>query len=84
MCFGNPFRPDLHLICNPFRPVFAIFEVDTYRVDPAQRSKVKEEVMLALGPPDPTIVVETEASHQLSVQELLAVFKQHGEVVLVR
>lgn len=51
-------------------------------MDPAQRSKVKEEVTLALGPPDPTIIVEE--MEQLSVQDLLAVLREYGEVVLVR
>jgi hypothetical protein len=53
-------------------------------VEPAQRSKVKEEVTLALGPPDPTVVVDTGDNHQLSVQNLLTVLKEYGEVVLVR
>lgn len=53
-------------------------------MEPSQRSKVKEEVTLALGPPDPTVVVETDPSLQLSVQDLLAVLKEYGEVVLVR
>ena len=51
----------------------------------AKRAKVKEEVIKSLGPPDPTIVVEAgEDGLHLSVQDLLAVFKEYGEVVLVR
>ncbi len=56
-----------------------------YRVDTAKRSKVKEEVLLALGPPDPTIVIEgAEGGLDLSVQDVLGVLRQYGEVVLVR
>ncbi len=65
--------------------MFAILEVDVYRVEPSKRSEVQKEVLLALGPPDPTVVVEEEGEvPQLSVQELLTVLKEYGEVVLVR
>ena len=67
------------------RPVLAIFEVDMYRVDSSKRSKVKEETALALGPPDPTIVVENEVGGvNIAIQDLLLVLKEYGEVVLVR
>ena len=67
------------------RPVFGILEVDIYRVEPSKRSEVKKEVLHALGPPDPTVVIEEEGEvPKLSVQDLLAVLKEHGEVVLVR
>ena len=65
--------------------MFAIIEVDMYRVDTAKRSKVKEDVLLALGPPDPTVVVEEAGGgRQISVQDLLEVLRGYGEVVLVR
>lgn len=67
------------------RPVLAIFEVDVFRVDAGKRSKVREEVSLARGPPDPTVVVqEKDGSLQLSVQDLLTTLNEYGEVVLVR
>ena len=59
-------------------------EVDMYRVDSSKRSKVKEEVTLALGPPNPTVVVEEGEGPSLSVQDLLESLREYGEVVLVR
>lgn len=68
-----------------FRPVLAIIDVDMYRVDASKRAKVKEEVCLALGPPDPTIMIEEEeAGLHLSVKDLLEVLRQYGVIVLVR
>ena len=59
--------------------------MDIYRVEPSKRSEVKEEVLQALGPPDPTVVVEEEGEVPLlSVQDLMTVMKEYGEVVLVR
>ena len=65
--------------------MLAIIEVDIYRVDPVKRSKVREEVCLALGPPDPTVVIEEEVEgSRLSVQDIIDLMKVFGEIVLVR
>lgn len=56
-----------------------------YRVDSSKRSKVKEEVWQALGPPDPTVAIEeVGGGGRLAVQDLLEVLREYGEVVLVR
>lgn len=82
---ARPIHPVLLSTLYPPRPVFAIIEVDVYKVDPSKRAKVKEEVTLALGPPDPTIVIEEQDGGSYhSVQELLEVLRKFGEVVLVR
>ena len=63
----------------------AIIEVDIYRVDSAKRSKVKDEVLLSLGPPNPTVIIqEKEEGTALSVPHLLEALRAYGNVVLVR
>ena len=66
------------------RPVFAIIEVDLYHVQSAKRAAIKQEVLEALGPSDPTIVVEEKGEPKLTIQHLLDLFKAYGEIVLVR
>lgn len=56
-----------------------------YRVDEKKRSSVRDEVNLALGPPDPTISIqEKDDEVTIGVVELLESLKPFGEVVLVR
>ena len=48
---------------------------------------MRDEVSLALGPPDPTIIIEEEGDGEgksLTIQDLLEQFKAFGEIVLVR
>ena len=67
------------------RPVVALLEVDVYRVDPKQRATVMKEVILSLGPPDPTIVIsEREEGVSVPVPQLLDALRPYGQVVLVR
>ncbi len=66
------------------RPVFALIDVDVYHVDTTKRNAIREDTVQALGPSDPTIVVEEKGDHKLDVQHLLDVFKSYGEIVLVR
>ena len=76
----------MHYVCIYHnRPVVALIEVEIYRVNTKQLKQVKEEVALALGPLDPTIVVcEREEGAVLDIPLLLNFLKPIGEVVLVR
>ncbi len=77
--------PFWYALFPPFRPVIALLEIDIYKVDPPRRSRVREEVTLALGPLDPTVMVhELEEGKEVSVQHLLDALRTYGEVVLVR
>ncbi len=65
--------------------MIALLEVDIYKVDPPRRSRVREEVVLASGPLNPTVMVhELEEGKEVSVQHLLDSLRTYGEVVLVR
>ncbi len=56
-----------------------------HRVDERRRSAVREEVNLALGPPDPTVAIqERDEEVTIGVVQLLDSLKPFGEVVLVR
>jgi len=68
------------------RPVLALIEVDMYRVDSTRRTAVCGEVLKALGPLDPTIVVEEveQGGGDISVPRLLEAVKRYGVVILVR
>lgn len=89
---GHPWHPGrlLHygraeLKQSDHRPVVALLEVDVYRVDEQQRARLREEVALLLGPPDPTVCVrEREDGASVSIPQLLEAFRQFGEVILVR
>ena len=63
----------------------ALLEVDIYRVDPKKRAEVTKEVILSLGPPDPTIVIaEQEEGVSVPIPLLLDALRPYGQVVLVR
>ena len=63
----------------------ALLEVDIYRVDPKRRAEVRKEVILSLGPPDPTIVIaEQEEDMSVPIPLLLDALRPYGQVVLVR
>ncbi len=63
----------------------ALIEVDIYRVDASKRGRVRDEVILALGPLDPTVVIqEQDEGGDVSVTHLLEALRTYGEVVLVR
>jgi len=56
-----------------------------YRVDPKKRAAVMKEVILSLGPPDPTIVIsEQEEGVSVPVPQLLDALRPYGQVVLIR
>ena len=70
----------------PHRPVLALLEVDIYKVDSVKRARVRDEVTLALGPLDPTVVIQEweDGGGEVSITHLLDTLKVYGEVVLVR
>ena len=62
-----------------------IIEIDVYRVDDKKRSSVRDEVVRAIGPSDPTIsITEREEDVTIAMPQLLDSLKPFGEVVLVR
>lgn len=66
----------------------AIFELDVHQCDVKQRNDVFRRVIDSLGPPDGTVQVEledtaTDLSDEL-IEELLCVFGEIGEIILVR
>jgi len=89
---GHPWHPGRLLYYNraelkqsDHRPVVALLEVDVYRVDPKKRAAVMKEVILSLGPPDPTIVIsEQEEGVSVPVPQLLDALRPYGQVVLIR
>ena len=59
--------------------------MDIYRVNPKRRAEVTKEVILSLGPPDPTVVVaEEEEGMSVPIPLLLDALRPYGQVVLVR
>ena len=54
-------------------------------MDPKRRAEVRKEVILSLGPPDPTIVIsEQEEGMSVPIPLLLDALRPYGQVVLVR
>uniref|UniRef100_A0A6B2EEV7 phosphoinositide 5-phosphatase n=1 Tax=Phlebotomus kandelakii TaxID=1109342 RepID=A0A6B2EEV7_9DIPT len=77
------------------RPVIAIIDIEVSEIDTAYRQRVFQEVMSDLGPPDATIVVQTEDTSDEDRGEgsiydenimsaLIQELAQIGEVTLVR
>ena len=66
------------------RPVVALIEIEIQRVDWDKLSDVHDDVMKAMGPADPTVVVTTEDEDGVDVAELLDAVEPYGTVVLVR
>ncbi|KAJ8256448.1 hypothetical protein COCON_G00186000 [Conger conger] len=66
------------------RPVVAIVDVEVLEVDPEARRQVYEEVVMAQGPPDGTVIVslcEGGAIDDALIDHLLAEFESFGRIV---
>ena len=70
------------------RPVVALVEIEIQQVDWTKQSHVHDNVMKAMGPADPTIVVTNDEGNDedagIDVSELLDAVEPYGAVVLVR
>ena len=70
------------------RPVVALIEIEIQQVDWTKQSHVHDNVMKAMGPADPTLVVTSDEANDedagIDVSELLDAVEPYGTVVLVR
>ena len=67
------------ILCLSFvhRPVVALIEVEVYRVQKDKRARVRDDVAAALGPPDPTVLVqEKEEGASVNISQLLETFRK--------
>lgn len=73
---------------SPYRPVVALIEIEIQKVDWEKQSQVHDNVMKAMGPADPTVVVTSDDVEDgdagIDVSELLGAVEPYGTVVLVR
>lgn len=71
-----------------YRPVVALIEIEIQKVDWEKQSHVHDNVMKAMGPADPTVVVTSDEGEDgdagIDVSELLDAVEPYGTVVLVR
>ena len=63
--------------------MIALIEIDIQHVDWSKQRQVHNEVMKAMGPADPTVVI-TSDEDGIDVSELLIFLEPCGNVVLVR
>lgn len=69
------------------RPVLALIEIDTFRVDEKEKKQVLQRTLEDLGPPDATVVVtptEEEGVNSIDNAKLVSTLQQYGRIVLVR
>ena len=68
------------------RPVVALLEIDVFRIDEKERERVRSEVAEQMGPADATVIVTPVgvAYNSLNTIQLVKVFQQYGDIVLVR
>lgn len=68
------------------RPVLALYDIDTMKVEDKKKEEKLQEVVACQGPPDGTVIVSVEAEdmEQDLVEAIVHFFSDVGEIVLVR
>lgn len=68
------------------RPVLALYDIDTMKVEDKKKEQKLQEVVASQGPPDGTVIVSVEAEEmeQDLVEAIVHFFSDVGEIVLVR
>lgn len=67
------------------RPVVALIEIDIQSLDKEKEATVHDDVMNAMGPADPTVIVNSVDEHdEINHESLLSELENVGNVVLVR
>ena len=68
------------------RPVLALYDIDTLKVEENKKEQKLQEIVSNQGPPDGTVIisVETEEMEQELVEAIVQFFSDVGEIVLVR
>nr|XP_022328766.1 synaptojanin-1-like isoform X2 [Crassostrea virginica] len=76
----------VELKTSDHRPVLALYDIDTLKVEENKKEQKLQEIVSNQGPPDGTVIisVETEEMEQELVEAIVQFFSDVGEIVLVR
>lgn len=66
------------------RPVVALIEIEIQSIDQDKESDVHNEVIMSMGPADPTVIITSEANEEINTDKFLSLVEDIGETVLVR
>ncbi|GAB1601830.1 synaptojanin-1-like isoform X2 [Argonauta hians] len=77
----------VELRTSDHRPVIALLDIDYQKVDEVKKNEVLKDVIASHGPPDGTIIIESNTIDKFDssiVDPVIAQFYECGEILLVR